>query len=340
MLHWKTARFFANYVFRSTHIFCYKPGNSVFMSESLQHLCLYQKTFLFFFFWENSSRAICGLFQCCVWPVSVLYAACVRATCGLFQCCMWPVSVLYAACVRATCGAAHGLFECCEWPVLMLYVACFIVVWPVSVLWVSVLVLYMALFSVFCGLFQCFVWPVSVLCVACFSVVCGLFQCCVWPVSVFCVACFSVVCGLFQCCVWPVSVLCVACFSDVCGLFQWCVQPVSGLYVACFSVHWRICQSWWSCTWQAILWHWRMGSVLPITPTSRSSFQHWKLWMGWDHVLRPMFRQLVSVLRPAFVQSVLRPAFIEVIVLSQSMYSDLHSVSHCTDLCWQVGCVW
>ena len=27
----------------------------------------------------------CGLFQCCVWPVSVMCAACVRAICGLFQ---------------------------------------------------------------------------------------------------------------------------------------------------------------------------------------------------------------------------------------------------------------
>ena len=45
-----------------------------------------------------------------MWPVSVLYAACVRATCGLFQCCMQPVSGLHVARLMAYLSVVNGLF--------------------------------------------------------------------------------------------------------------------------------------------------------------------------------------------------------------------------------------
>ena len=174
----------------------------------------------------------------------------------------------------------------------------------------------MACFNTVCGLFHCCVAGFSVVSV-CFSAVHGPFQCFLWPVSVLCVACFSAVCGLFQCCVWPVSVMCAACVRAICGLFQCSLKELPELvelYLAgnpvtledgeCPTYHTDI---------QAVL------PALEIVDGVRPCTQ--------------TYVQTVSVLRPAFVQSVLRPAFIEVIVLSQSMYLDMHSVSHCTDLC-------
>ena len=142
------------------------------------------------------SSVVCVLFQYCLWHVCVFFGGvCLNVVCslwvfqGMFDCCLWHISLLCVVCLSLVCG----LFQCCVWSVS-------VILWLVLVMCVVCFSDFAACLSVLCGLFQWFcgtfeccvwsvsviLWPVWVLCVVCFSDL-G--------------ACLSVVCGLFECCV-------------------------------------------------------------------------------------------------------------------------------------------